>query len=389
MKPEYSGNKKFGVPRSKRNLLKLLGYTIILILLIEIGRITLGSWVTKQVVAQWGVIEKGCWVEALFLHDEIVIKSEVEGGLSQKVENGSRVSRGTVVACVNTGPGLAIGPDNRILRLERRLTALLSEDEALNLELKRVNNGIKSRRRNLNKASLNASEIKEDLGSLEKEKQQILRNIKSGRENILRTRVAVKDGMRGFKSIVASKAGYIYFQYDNWEGKLSPDRFFELSEAEFRNNYRLKSAGNRVKIGATLGKIISPFDQLVAVMVDTEITGRPAVGDFWRFKSNDCTHSVIIKNIIPLSNRKVILAFEDTGIFQQYIPNRRVKIFATYKKVGGVSIPTQALYKNKGRTFVKLQKGDGYSLQEVQVLETDGDRAVIEGIDFGTTIMSR
>ncbi len=389
MKPEYSDNKRFRVPRNKRNILKLISSTIILILLIETGRIFLGIWVAKPVVAQWGVIEKGCWVEALFLRDETIINSEFEGSINQKVENGERVSRGTVVAYLNTGFGLAAEPDDKMLRMERRLFSLLSEDGALDLELERVNREINLRKDNLKKFPLKAPEIKEDLGSLEQEKKQILRNIKSVREKILKTRVAIKDGMREFRSILAPEAGYIYFQYDNWEGRLTPDRFFELSEEEFRDNFPLKPVGNKAKSGAFLGKIVNPYNQIVAIKANTEIIGTPETGDSWWFKTTDGLHSVTIRKIIPLANQKVILAFEDSGISQQYMPNRRSKIFAIYKKVNGVTIPQQALIKKEHKNFVKMPKGDGYRLQEVQVLETDEDKAVIEGIDLGTTIMSR
>ncbi len=389
MKSEYSGNKRFGGSRSKRNLFKLLSYTVIFILLIEISRIFLGFWLAKPVIAQWGVIEKGCWVESLFLRDEALINSEIEGGLTQKVDSGARVSKGTVVAWINTGFGLGGDPDDTALRLERKLVSLLSEDKALAIELNRVNNEIAFRRSNSKKFPLKASEIKEDLGSLEQEKGQILRNIKGVREKIIKTRVSIKGQMRGFKSVVAPEVGYLFFQYDNWEGRLTPDHFFELSEEDFRNNFPLKSAGARAKPGATLGKIISPFNQIVAIMADTAITGKLALGDSWWFKTSDSLHSVTIRKIIPLSNGKTILAFEDPGISQQYMPNRRGKIFAIYKKVTGVTVSAQALYRSEGKVFVKIPKGDGYTFQEVQVLESDGDKAVIEGIEFGTTIMSR
>jgi hypothetical protein len=389
LKSEYSGNVRFKFTRSKRNLIKLLGYTIILILLIELGRIILGIWAAKPVVAEWGVIEKGCWVEALFLREEIVINSEFEGSITQKVKNGSRVPRGTVIASLNTGSGLATEPSQASLALEKRLLLLNTEDQDLAIELERVNNEINLKKGDLRKLTPATSEIKEDLGSLEQEKRQILRNIKSVRDKILRTQVAVKNELNGLKGVIAPESGYLFFQYDSWEGKLCPDRFYELSDEEFRNNYPLKSTSNRVKPGSFLAKVISPFNQMIAVTIDTSLTGTPKVGDCWEVKTNDCSHRVVIKDSIPLAGRKMILAFDDPGISERYLPNRRSKIFIIYRKVKGITIPTQALYKNGRQTMVKIRKGDGYSPQEVQVLESDGEQAIIEGIDFGTTILSR
>lgn len=389
MKPEYSGSKRYGVPRGKRNLLKLIFFTVVLIVLIETGRVFLGIWVAKPVVAQWGVIEKGCWVEALFLREETSLFSDLEGSLKQKIQNGERVPRGSLVAYINPGFGLDLEPDPNLSRLERRLFSLLAEEQALNLELKRVIKEIEGRSEILKKSPSKAPDVKEDLGSLEQEKGQILRNIKSVREKILKTRVTIKGEIRGFKSVIAPDTGYLFFQYDNWEGSLTPNHFSELTGEIFKNNFSLKPVSNRVKTGAFIGKIINPFNQTIAVKADITITGTPAQGDSWWFKTSDGLHRVTIRNIIPTDEERMILAFDDPGISQQYLPHRRGKIFVIYKKVGGVMIPNQAIIKKESQTFVKLPKGDGYSLQEVQVLETDGDKVVIEGIDFGTTIMSR
>lgn len=389
MKSEYSGSKRYRVPRGKRNLLKLICFTVVLIILIETSRVFLGIWVAKPVVAQWGVIEKGCWVEALFLREETLLISDLEGSLKQKVESGARVPRGSLVAYINPGFGLAVEPDDDLVHLERRLFSLLAEDEALNLELKRVIKEIEDRSEILKKSPSKAPDVKEDLGSLEQEKGQILRNIKSVREKILKTRVTIKGEIRGFKSVIAPDTGYLFFQYDNWEGSLTPNHFLELTGEIFKNNFSLKPVSNRVKTGAIIGKIINPFNQMIAVKADVSVIGTPAKGDSWWFKTSDGLHRVAIRNIIPVDEQRVILAFDDPGISQQYMPNRRGKIFVIYKKVNGVTIPNQAIIKKESQTFVKLPKGDGYSLQEVQVLETDGDKVVIEGIDFGTTIMSR
>lgn len=389
MKSEYSGNERLKFTWNRRNLIRLFGYTIILVLVIEIGRIGLGVWTAKPVVARRDIIEKSCWVEALFLREEILLHSEFEGSITQKVENGSRVPRGAVVASINTGSSLTNEPSRTALDLEKRLFLLNNEDRDLALELERVNQEINLKKGNLQKSSLKTSEVNEDLGSLEQEKTQILRNIKIVSDKIHRTQIAVKNELNGFKPVITPEVGYFFFQYDNWEGKLGPDYFFKLSEEEFRNNYSLKSIGNRAKPGAFLGKIISPFNQRIAVMLDTSITGAPKAGDRWEISLSDCTHSVVIKEMVPLAGGKMILAFDDPGVSERYLPNRRSKILLIYRKVEGVVVPNQALYKNAGLTFVKIQKGDGYKLQEVQVLESDGEQAVIEGIDFGTTIMSR
>ena len=388
MRSEYSGSRRFGLPRSKRNLLRLLCSTVVLILIIETSRIILGIWVAKPVAAQWGTIEKGCWVETLFLRDETLIISDGEGSLRQKVEDGDKVPRGAVVAYISTEFGFS-GPDDELLRLERTLSVLLSEDEALGLELERVDKEIDRRKDMLKRFPSKAFEIKEDLGSLQQEKEQILRNTKSVREKILKARVTLKGEMRGFKTILAPEPGYICFQYDNWEGKLTPGHLSGLSESIFEGNIPLKNCGNRAKPGQIIAKVISPFNPIMAVKADTAIIGTPSKGDPWWFKTNSGMHRVTLKNIIPLEDGKVILVFEDPGIYLQYMPNRRDRIFAIYKIVKGVTIPHQALIKMENRTFVKLPKGDGYFLQEVQVLETDGEKVVVEGIDFGTTIMSR
>ncbi|NLY74556.1 MAG: hypothetical protein GX075_04560 [Firmicutes bacterium] len=388
MKAEYPGKERSGIARGKRNLVRLLSYTVIIIFVIEISRILLGIWVAKPVIAKWGVIEKGCWVEALFLRDEILINGSHEGGLSPLTTDGTRVARGAVIAWINTGGMFSKGPEEDALLLEKRLTALLTEEEALVQELKRVNQYLDYRKRNSRKGE-NVAVVKEDIESLEQEKRHLLRNIKNIREKILKTQAGLKEAIRGNVLVKAPETGYVFFQADNWEGKLTPDHFYALTEDEFRINFHNKPLGKQVKPGAMLAKIINPFNQIVAVVVDPETTGAPQPGKSWWFKTEAGLHKVTIKEIIPLADRKQLLAFDDPGISQRYLPERRARIFVIYRRVEGVTVPVQALYHHEGKTGVKLRKGDGYRLQEVQVLETDGHKAIVTGIDLGTTIMSR
>ena len=111
--------------------MRLLSYTVIIIFVIEISRILLGIWVAKPVIAKWGVIEKGCWVEALFLRDEILTNGSHEGGLSPLTTDGTRVARGAVITWINTGGMFSKGAGRRRPPSEKRLTALLTEEEGL------------------------------------------------------------------------------------------------------------------------------------------------------------------------------------------------------------------------------------------------------------------
>ncbi|HYH01849.1 MAG TPA: hypothetical protein VEC37_02005, partial [Bacillota bacterium] len=65
------------------------------------------------------------------------------------------------------------------------------------------------------------------------------------------------------------------------------------------------------------------------------------------------------------------------------------KLFVVHRRITGVTIPAQAIFEQEGRALVRIAKGDSYREKPVEVLENDGSKAVVAGIEVGTILISR
>ncbi|MGE5582566.1 MAG: HlyD family efflux transporter periplasmic adaptor subunit [Bacillota bacterium] len=392
MKGEYFESKGDPFPRFQikiTRLFKVLGGILILILIYEALGVLVGNLTAKPVVARWDTIEKGCWTEALFLREETAIKAPATGDLNIKLIDGTRVPRGEVVAFINASDSnYSAGESN----VQTRLKSLRQEALALQMSYNRVQAEIDAKRiqlKRIPKNSKKAQSMDEDLSLLEQEKASLFRNIQM---NCLQTKQLQKkigNEPGGTVLVSAENPGFFYSRFDGWEGKLSPDFFTRISPADFKRRYSLKSPGKQSRSGEVIGKVVNPFKQVIALLLEPEQTGTPDAGETWWYRSGENTYRCSVWKKLQLENGKILIGLEDTSLPAELMPNRLNKIFLIYHRRSGVSVPVQALYKRGGNTVVKRVKGDGYQEEKVTVLETDGIKAIISGIDFGTTIISR
>jgi hypothetical protein len=389
---EYSDiEKEFPRRRFKVvNVVKILGGVLILILLVEALGILVGNLTSKPVVAEWGTIEKGFWAEVLFLRDESVLIAPLNGDLTIKITDGTRVPRGEIAATINTIDSGNAPDDNTDLQV--RLQSLDREVQSFQEDLERVRLEIAAQKPKLShipKKSVKVRSASKDLVSIEQEKTRILGNIEYTRLQIQLITKKINNRKNGMVFVSVDKPGYLFYQYDEWEEHFSPDQFAGLTPIDFNRVYTLKSPGKVIKAGAVIGKVVNPFHQIITLVIDPKQTGIPVNGDLWGFKSGENTFQCPVINHTQLTDGKIILALEDDSMLPEFMPNRRAKVFIIYKRISGITIPVQALYRRGGKMTVKVVKGDGYKETNVIVLENDGVKAIISGIEFGTTIISR
>lgn len=392
---EYASNKnsvKWIRRLNLRKLTSIVGRLLLALLIFEVGRILLGNFSQKPVVAKWDIVEKGCWAEALFLREEMMLKSPAEGVFTASVKEGTRVPRGEVLAIVDTkGNGdnhrTYTGTEPELKQL-LKLQTLKWEIQALNSDLLRIQAEIQNQKRISKPKHMGKAQTNEDLIYLEQEKARIIRSIHQARFQAEQLQNKLANRFDTQIPILASDPGYVFYQYDQVETKLTPDHFGDLTENDFNHNYSLKKTGPKIKVGEIYGKIVNPFHQVTAVLVDTTETGVPKLGKSWWLKKNTALTKVMITKQIPLQNGKMIVALDDDAASELQI-NRRSRLFVVYRRTAGVCIPNRALYKENGAEWVKVVKGDGYRLQKVRILESDDNKVIIEGIEFGTTIITR
>ncbi len=371
-------------------MLKVIGRIIIIILLFELARNIVGGLVTHPVVARWGTIEKGYWTEALFLRNETVYTAPVTGKLNATGLNGSLVPEGEVIAAIDDGR--EDSASRRAIQSIVDYQTLRREQDALNQDLKRVNGEIRDKQSILDNQSQRGqrdSGIKEDLNNLEQEKGRIVRNIQKTLQEL--QKLDPQGLVQKDDSIISAAApGYLFFQYDSWESQLTPQDFDRLTAADFKRKFSFHRVSGNVQAGAVVAKIIDPFNQRIVVQVDPHQTGTPVEGATWWIKIGETSAKAAISQVAHRPGTgNVLVAMEDPGIGQSILPERRCRIFLVYRRCSGIVVPVQALTKKKHKTMIKLMKGDGYQEKTVRVVESDGERAIIEGIEFGDTIISR
>jgi hypothetical protein len=332
---EYS---KIGkVPRRRRlkivNIAKVLGGFLVLLLLIELFSILLENLSLKPVIAQWGTIEKGFWAEALFLRDETLLFAPIDGDLVLKLADGSRIPQGEIVADIT----------NR----------------------------------------------KEDLTGLKQENASTFRNSEYNLPTHQSMAKRIKHRPTGIGLVAAKNVGYLFYRYDEWETYFTPDQFGKLTIIDFNRIYSLKTPVKQIRDGMVVGKVIHPFHQIISFIVNPKQIGMPVIGDLWWLKNGKNTFPCPVVNLIKLTDGRMIVGLDDVSMLPEYMPERRAKVFIIFKRISGISVPVQALYKRGHDTVVKIVKGEESKEIKVVVRENDGVKAIIDGIEFGTTIISR
>jgi len=369
------------------SVFRIIGGFLILLLIIEGFGILIEYLSWRPVVTEWGTMEKGFWADVIFLRDETLITAPVDGKLVLQRKSGDRVAEGEIIATIKT-PILETKTDGGF---QDSLQKLIQGAKALQADLQRSQHEYVLKKAQIHalKRSIHLSQLCEDLTFIEQEKRTILRNIEENHDQIELITKNFKAWQNGTTILQAEQPGYLWYQFDKVESRFTPDHFAELTEADFKKSYSVQASPKDVNPNEVIGKIISPFHQLICFIIDTNEIKRPAEGAVWWFKSDDTIFPCSVVNESILPNEKVILGLDDVSMLPKFMPNRRGKIFIIYKRVSGIIIPVQALYKKGQTDIVKVVKGDTYEETKVVVRENDGVKAIIDGIDYGKTIISR
>lgn len=389
MNHEYSKIRE--IPRRRRlkmaDAFRIIGGFLILLLAIEGLGILIENFTSRPIVTEWGTMEKGFWADVLFLRDETLVKSPVDGELTEERKDGIRVAEGELIATIKTSGNSEPDP-----RLQIRLRKLARETATLQGDLKRNGLEYTTKRAHINrisKKSTRPKQLLEDLTFIEQEKRTILRNIEQNRDQIRQITQNFKAWQHGTVLIQTEKPGYFWYQFDEWESRLSPDRFSEVKEEDFQRHYPSRFPEKDIHRDDVIGKIISPFHQIICLIIDPKRIGMPKIGETWWLKSDDSIFQCTVVNQNLLPDGKVLLGLEDASMLSKFLQSRSAKIFIIYKRVSGIIIPVQALYKKGQTDVVKVVKGDSYKETKVVIRENDGVKAIIDGIDYGKTIISR
>ncbi|HEY8464517.1 MAG TPA: HlyD family efflux transporter periplasmic adaptor subunit [Bacillota bacterium] len=369
-------------------LLHFLFLFALTLLILEMSWLYLANLFQKAVVARVGVIEKGAWMEVLLLREEQLVTAPVAGRMTMLIKSGTRIPRNEIIAWLDTNEksrekNLEISAAT--LELYKQYQELMQDEIAQKKDLERIRNNIAWWSEH---SGHNISDP--DLELLKQEKERVLRTIQKILPQERQIRQKLKPVLNRWRFITSEQAGYFSLATDGWEKRLQPAAFESLTEDDFKRDYPSKKPGNYVKAGEVIGKLIHPFKQLVAVKVHPEQAGRVKKGDLWRLKTKNGWVEAPVTYLKKINGQPVIAGVEIPLTATDLTLPRQGRMFIVYQKVTGVAIPVQALYQQADLSYcVRIVKGSSYREQIVQVLASDGSKAIVTGIEAGTTVISR
>lgn len=356
--------------------------------MIEVGIFLLQNVNTKMVVAKWGEIEKGIWTDALFLREETIIRAPLDGELVIKVDSGTRVPCGELLSYINAG-SQSVNTSQLNLKAQMELESLIREEQAFRVDLERINTEIKDITLQLKKNKKKAKTMAADLEFLKREKKRITRLQIETHAKLVELRNKIHVQLEQQCLVMAPEPGFIYYEYDGWEERLLPGEFQQIQEEDIKREYKLKKTGTTIQRGEIIGKIIHPFRQIIMVTVDLTKTGIPDPHTRWWMANGNAIHPLKVLWVNQLAQNKAMVALEDLNFPFANLSHRRSKIFLIYRKICGIVIPRRSIFIKQGQTQVKVLKGDGFEFKNIRIVETDDHNAIVEGLEFGTAIISR
>lgn len=370
-----------------KKLLQRLAIIIFVILIIELGLFLLGGLNVKTIVAKWVEIDKGYWTDVLFIRKETLLRAPVDGDLTIQVNSSSRVSSGELLSYINVH-SKSVNTSELNIQTQIALESLVREERTYRVDLERIISEIQeitASPKRVRKSKPNPV----DLETLRKEKIRITKIVQATHSKLVDLQHKIKDQLKQQPLIIAPEPGYLFYQYDGWEENFTPESSQKIKEGDFQRHYDLKNANSQVGAGEIIGKIIAPFEQTMMITAVSSITGEPKSGDTWWLKNKENLLPINVQDVHELSPKKVLITFKDAIFYQEYLPYRTSQIFVVYRRTSGIGIPRRSIYRIQGETNVKILKGDGFELKKIRVIETDNNYAIVEGLEFGTTIISR
>lgn len=371
-----------------KRIIRIFGAVLLVIVMIEVSIFLLRDLNTKMEIAKWGEIKKGYWTEALFLREETLLRAPLDGELIRQVNSGTRVPRGELLSYINAELQ-SVNTSELNLQARMELESLIREEQSFRVDLERIKSEIRETTLQLKKTTKKSKNAVADLEALRREKSRITELQKATHTKLVVLRHKIRNQLEQQSLVMAPQPGYLFYEYDGWEDELPPGSFGRIKEEEIKREYKVKKPGSKVQRGEIIGKIIHPFRQIIMITADINKTGLPEPGTDWWMDTTDGLQPLKVLGTNQLSEDKAILALEDISLPFAYFPNRRSKIFVIYRKTSGIVVPRRSIIIKQHLTQVKVLKGDGFELKKVRIVETDDHNAIIDGLEFGTTIISR
>ena len=342
----------------------------------------------QPMIAEWGTIEHGQWMNTYVFREEEVIWLPISGDVHLLVENGARIRQGEPLAEIihpalssqvdEEGHKILHAIDRRLYTIEEEIKELDKDIDFYNRHLSKLQPGsaregmkltlnqIELRRRNL----LSAKEevLKEGKMKIAPHWQDHYRVVRAEAPGVFLT------GLDGGESI-----GFEALQEDE---KLFSGRFQDLGKE------LLPNTKDRAEDSKILGKIITGAKLRLVFQVPKELEPlTPETGERSRVCLGNKESSLTFMGT-SFNQSSLFWIYEDETFEPDFLKKRVFKSFLIYKTTSGVRVPCSALdySKEEGWRLLTAVARRKNAMAPVTLIDQNDDWAIIQGIPEGTPL---
>lgn len=233
--------------------------------------------------------------------------------------------------------------------------------------------------------------------------EKVFRAPKSGRADLLEAegdriavgeKVAAVKANNGKKIIYNHKAGILSFAVDGLENTINSSTIdsLDLNKIDdYKANYKHRLTGRNINEGEALYRIINNFNFHLIVPASRAQADRFRINEIvfvQEKKSQDMLRARIID--IKADNQDNYYLFVKMDFFvPRWINVRRVNINFIKNIYRGIVIPRKAIFNQpSGQGVLKVSGYNEYQFQEITVIDSNQEAAVVEGVEIGDKIIT-
>lgn len=196
----------------------------------------------------------------------------------------------------------------------------------------------------------------------------------------------------GQKSIYAGKAGILSFAVDGLEDKLSSENLTEDKVQELKeesSDYSHLVSGHSLSPGDEIYRIVDNQSLKLVVFLPVSWQDNLNEGEevLLQPANTDIELSADVQRIFESEDELPVL-LETRGFVERWLNKRDVEVKLIKSIHRGIKVPRDAIFSRPdGRGVLKAGQGGRFKFTEVSVIASDGESAVVEGINIGEQII--
>lgn len=292
---------------------------------------------TSTLVLEKENLEEKITTKGLFIREEYLIKIDASGKLNLQVDEGEKVKKDQIVACVYKDSNL-IEKNNK-------------EIEQLNSDIAKITNMKEGK----------AKEVASMQLETKKEQKKILEN--QNKKNTSNTN--------------ATEAGIISYKYDGKEEIYTLDMLNKLTKEDIinaENNYKLIHNEENVKEGQTIGRVINGYSTYIGICLSEKEVENLEVNQKVVVKINNERLDATIDRIY-INNKENIVILKITNQNVEIYDTRAIEFDIIYKQLDGLKIPKDCIKKvdDKEGVYVVNQETHNAEFIELKGIKYEND----------------